>query len=140
MTDSDVDGSHITTLILTFFFRYMKPLIDEGYIYVAQPPLYLIKKGNQKTYIRDERGKDELLKQLEDAKGVSIQRYKGLGEMNPDQLWETTMDPDNRVLKKITIEDAVEADQVFTMLMGSEVEPRRNFIEENAYKVKNLDI
>ena len=140
MTDSDVDGSHITTLILTFFFRHMRPLIDEGYIYVAQPPLYLIKKGNQKTYIRDEKGKEEFLKQLEDTKGVNIQRYKGLGEMNPDQLWDTTMDPKNRVLKKITIEDAVEADRVFSMLMGSEVEPRRQFIEQNAYKVKNLDI
>ncbi|MFP4567784.1 MAG: DNA topoisomerase (ATP-hydrolyzing) subunit B [Candidatus Woesearchaeota archaeon] len=140
MTDSDVDGSHITTLILTFFFRYMKQLIDEGYVYVAQPPLYLIKKGNQKTYIRDEKGKEELLKTLEDTKGVSIQRYKGLGEMNPDQLWDTTMDPEHRVLKKIKIDDAVEADRVFSMLMGSEVEPRRQFIEENAYKVKNLDI
>jgi DNA gyrase subunit B len=140
MTDSDVDGSHITTLILTFFFRYMKPLIDAGYIYVAQPPLYLVKKGNQKIYVRDEKGKEEILKQFEDAKGISIQRYKGLGEMNPDQLWETTMDPEHRVLKKITIEDALEADRVFTMLMGSEVEPRRQFIEENAYKVQNLDI
>ncbi len=140
MTDSDVDGSHITTLILTFFFRHMRELIEKGYIYVAQPPLYLIKKGSQKTYIRDERGKEEKLKEYEDMKGVSIQRYKGLGEMNPTQLWETTMDPDNRVLKRITIEDAVEADRVFTMLMGSEVEPRRQFIEENAYKVKNLDV
>lgn len=140
MTDSDVDGSHITTLILTFFFRYMKPLIEEGYIYVAQPPLYLIKKGNQKHYVRDDKTKEEILKKFEDAKGITIQRYKGLGEMNPDQLWETTMDKDNRVLKKITIEDAVEADQVFNMLMGSEVEPRRAFIEQNAYKVQNLDI
>ena len=140
MTDSDVDGSHITTLILTFFFRHMRQLIEEGYIYVAQPPLYLIKKGNQKTYIRDEKGKEEKLKEYEDTKGVSIQRYKGLGEMNPDQLWETTMDPENRILKRITIEDAVEADRVFTMLMGTEVEPRRQFIEENAYKVKNLDV
>ena len=140
MTDSDVDGSHITTLILTFFFRHMKPLIDEGYIYVAQPPLYLIKKGNQKTYVRDEKGKEALLKELGDTKGVNIQRYKGLGEMNPDQLWDTTMDQKNRVLKKITIEDAVEADRVFSMLMGSEVEPRRQFIEENAYKVQNLDV
>ena len=140
MTDSDVDGSHITTLILTFFFRYMRPLIDAGYIYVAQPPLYLVKKGNMKKYAREEKDKDAIIAELGDSKGVSIQRYKGLGEMNPDQLWETTMDPDNRVLKRITIEDAIEADQVFTMLMGSEVEPRRNFIEENALKVKNLDI
>jgi DNA gyrase subunit B len=140
MTDSDVDGSHITTLILTFFFRYMKPLIDAGFVYVAQPPLYLIKRGKEKFYVRDEKGQDELLKQFEDSKGVSIQRYKGLGEMNPDQLWDTTMDTNTRVLKRITIEDVVEADQVFSMLMGSEVEPRRIFIEENAYKVQNLDV
>ena len=138
MTDSDVDGSHITTLILTFFFRYMKPLIEAGYIYVAQPPLYLLKKGNQKFYVRGEKEKETMLKELGDK--VSLQRYKGLGEMNPDQLWETTMDPDKRVLKQILIEDAVEADMVFSMLMGSEVEPRKKFIEENAYKVKNLDI
>jgi len=139
MTDSDVDGSHIMTLILTFFFRYMKPLIEAGYVYVAQPPLYLVKKGNQKVYALNEKEKDNLLKEL-GTQGVSLQRYKGLGEMNPDQLWETTMNPENRVLKRITIEDAVIADQIFTMLMGSEVEPRRQFIEENAYKVKNLDI
>ena len=140
MTDSDVDGSHITTLILTFFFRYMKPLIDAGYIYLAQPPLYLIKKGNHKVYARDERDKERILAEFGDAKGIMIQRYKGLGEMNPDQLWDTTMDPSTRTLKKIRIEDAIEADQVFTMLMGSEVEPRRQFIEENAHKVGNLDI
>ena len=140
MTDSDVDGSHITTLILTFFFRYMKPLIDAGFVYVAQPPLYLVKRGKEKFYVRDERGKDDLLKEFGDSKGVSIQRYKGLGEMNPDQLWDTTMDPNTRVLKRITVEDVVEADQVFSMLMGSEVEPRRIFIEENAYKVQNLDV
>jgi len=140
MTDSDVDGSHITTLILTFFFRYMKPLIDAGYIYLAQPPLYLIKKGNHKVYARDERDKERILAEFGDAKGIVIQRYKGLGEMNPDQLWDTTMDPSTRTLKKIRIEDAIEADQVFTMLMGSEVEPRRQFIEENAHKVGNLDI
>ena len=140
MTDSDVDGSHITTLILTFFFRYMKPLIDAGFVYVAQPPLYLVKRGKEKFYVRDERGKDDLLKEFGDSKGVSIQRYKGLGEMNPDQLWDTTMDTNTRVLKRITIEDVVEADQVFSMLMGSEVDPRRIFIEENAYKVQNLDV
>ncbi|MFT4283138.1 MAG: DNA topoisomerase (ATP-hydrolyzing) subunit B [Candidatus Woesearchaeota archaeon] len=138
MTDSDVDGSHITTLILTFFYRYMKPLIEAGYIYVAQPPLYLLKKGNQKFYLRSEKDKEEKIKEL--GEKVAIQRYKGLGEMNPDQLWETTMDPEKRVLKKINIEDAVESDMVFSMLMGSDVEPRRKFIEENAYKVKNLDI
>jgi DNA gyrase subunit B len=140
MTDSDVDGSHITTLILTFFFRYMKPLIEAGYVYIAQPPLFLIKKGNSKIYVRDEREKDKVLAKLGDSKNISIQRYKGLGEMNPDQLWETTMDPATRTLKQVTIQDAIEADQVFTMLMGSEVEPRRQFIEQNAHKVHNLDI
>lgn len=138
MTDSDVDGSHITTLILTFLFRYMRPLIDKGYVYIAQPPLYLLKKGNSKSYVRDERQKEEKIKELGDK--VSIQRYKGLGEMNPNQLWETTMDPKTRVLKQVTIEDAIEADLVFDMLMGSEVEPRRKFIEENALNVKNLDV
>jgi len=140
MTDSDVDGSHITTLILTFFFRYMKPLIEAGYIYVAQPPLFLIKKGNSKIYVRDEKEKDKVLAEFKDAKNVSIQRYKGLGEMNPEQLWDTTMDPTTRVLKRIDIQDAIEADQVFTMLMGSEVEPRRQFIEQNGHLVSNLDI
>ncbi|MCF7866975.1 DNA topoisomerase (ATP-hydrolyzing) subunit B [Candidatus Woesearchaeota archaeon] len=140
MTDSDVDGSHITTLILTFFYRYMKELIDSGYIYIAQPPLYLIKKGNLKRYVRDEKIKDEVVKELGGMQGVSLQRYKGLGEMNAEQLWDTTMNPDNRVLKQIKIEDALEADRIFTLLMGSEVEPRRNFITENAYKVKNLDV
>lgn len=140
MTDSDVDGSHITTLILTFFFRYMKPLIEAGYVYLAQPPLYLVKKGNTKRYILDERELNVVLKELGGSQGVTIQRYKGLGEMNPEQLWETTMDPDFRILKKITIEDAVEADHAFSILMGSEVDPRRQFIEENAHKVQNLDI
>lgn len=140
MTDSDVDGSHITTLIMTFFFRYMKPLIEAGYVYIAQPPLYLVKKGNSKQYALDEKEKERMVAEHGGMQGVSIQRYKGLGEMNPDQLWETTMDPESRVLKQVTIEDAIEADRVFTMLMGSDVEPRRNFIEENAHKVSNLDI
>ncbi len=140
MTDSDVDGSHIATLILTFFFRYMRPLIESGYVYLAQPPLFLIKKGNSKQYARDEKDKDRILAAMNDAKGVTLQRYKGLGEMNPEQLWDTTMDPGTRTLKQITIQDAIEADQVFTMLMGSEVEPRRQFIEQNSDKVVNLDI
>ncbi len=140
MTDSDVDGSHITTLILTFFFRYMKQLIDAGYVYIAQPPLYLVKKGNQKFYVRDDKEKEKLLAELGENKNISIQRYKGLGEMNPEQLWETTMDPSSRTLKQVNIQDAIEADQVFTMLMGSEVEPRRQFIEQNSHKVQNLDI
>lgn len=138
MTDSDVDGSHITTLVLTFFYRYMRPLIENGFVYLAQPPLYLVKKGNTKRYARNDYQREKLEKELGDK--VSVQRYKGLGEMNPNQLWETTMDPENRVLKRITIEDAVESDTVFSMLMGSDVEPRRKFIEENASKAKNLDI
>lgn len=140
MTDSDVDGSHIATLILTFFFRYMRQLIEAGYVYIAQPPLYLVKRGNQKIYARDDKEKDKILAELGDNKNISIQRYKGLGEMNPEQLWETTMDPSTRTLKRVSIQDAIEADQVFTMLMGSEVEPRRQFIEQNAHKVQNLDI
>jgi DNA gyrase subunit B len=138
MTDSDVDGSHITTLILTLFYRHMKPLIEAGYVYLAQPPLYLVKKGKEKNYCLDEKEKEQLLKKL--GTEVTIQRYKGLGEMNPDQLWETTMDPEKRTLKQITIEDAVEADRIFSILMGDEVEPRRQFIEENAKKVVNLDV
>ncbi|MFO8016990.1 MAG: DNA topoisomerase (ATP-hydrolyzing) subunit B [Candidatus Woesearchaeota archaeon] len=139
MTDADVDGAHIRTLLLTFFYRYMKPLIDEGYVYIAQPPLYKISKGKQTRYVHSESGKDSVLKELGEE-GISLQRYKGLGEMNPNQLLETTMDPENRVLKQVTIEDAVEADKMFTILMGDEVEPRRQFIEENAKKVMNLDI
>lgn len=139
MTDSDVDGSHITTLILTFFFRYMKPLIDQGYVYLAQSPLYLVKKGKQHWYCLNDKEKEELLKKI-GSDGISIQRYKGLGEMNPEQLWDTTMNPATRTLKQITIEDASEADQVFKILMGDDVEPRRQFIEENAKKVVNLDV
>ncbi len=139
MTDSDVDGAHISTLLLTFFFRYMKPLIENGHIYLAQPPLFLVKKGNQKIYALNDKEKDRLTLEL-GTQGVSIQRYKGLGEMNPEQLWETTMDPEFRTLKKINIEDAVEADEIFTILMGDEVEPRRKFIEDHAKDVVNLDI
>ncbi len=138
MTDADVDGNHITTLILTFFFRHMKELIEAGYIYIAQPPLYLVKKGKQKAYAQSEEEKDELLESF--GPGAHIQRYKGLGEMNPDQLWETTMDPARRTLKQVTIEDVVEADRIFTILMGEEVEPRRAFIEKNAKKVIDLDV
>jgi DNA gyrase subunit B len=138
MADSDVDGSHIRTLMLTFFYRYMKPLIENGNIYLAQPPLYLVKKGNQKFYCLTDREKDELLIKI--GQDVSIQRYKGLGEMNPEQLWETTMDPATRTLRKVTIEDAVEADRIFETLMGDEVAPRRAFIETHAKEVTNLDI
>lgn len=139
MTDSDVDGAHITTLILTFFFRYMKPLIEDGHVYIAQPPLYKIQHGKKEIYVRNDKEKREWIEE-NDAKRYSVQRYKGLGEMNPQQLWETTMKPANRVLKQVSIQDGVQADQVFDMLMGSRVEPRRAFIEDNAAKVQNLDV
>ncbi|WP_300671428.1 DNA topoisomerase (ATP-hydrolyzing) subunit B [Soonwooa sp.] len=133
MTDADIDGSHISTLILTFFFRYMKELIENGYIYIAQPPLYLLKKGNKKVYAYNEKEREEFTLEISpDGKGVEVQRYKGLGEMNPEQLWDTTLNPEHRTLKQITIENAVEADSTFSMLMGDEVPPRREFIEKNA--------
>ncbi|MGV3641923.1 MAG: DNA topoisomerase (ATP-hydrolyzing) subunit B [Adhaeribacter sp.] len=142
MTDADIDGSHIRTLILTFFFRYMKDLIDNGYIYIALPPLYLVKKGKEERYCWTEQERAEAIKEL--AKGgkedsVGVQRYKGLGEMNPEQLWTTTMRPDTRSLKQVTIESAAEADHLFSMLMGDEVAPRRDFIERNA-KYANIDV
>ncbi|MGV3504900.1 MAG: DNA topoisomerase (ATP-hydrolyzing) subunit B [Adhaeribacter sp.] len=142
MTDADIDGSHIRTLILTFFFRYMKDLIDNGYIYIALPPLYLVKKGKEERYCWTEQDRAEAIKEL--AKGgkedsVGVQRYKGLGEMNPEQLWTTTMRPDTRSLKQVTIESAAEADHLFSMLMGDEVAPRRDFIERNA-KYANIDV
>jgi DNA gyrase subunit B len=139
MTDADVDGEHIRTLLLTFFFRYMRPLIEEGYLYIAQPPLYKVSKGKQIVYAYSERERLEKVKELGET-GVNIQRYKGLGEMNPNQLWETTMDPDNRMTVKVTVDDAVEADELFTILMGEKVEPRREFIEAHAKEVVNLDI
>lgn len=134
MTDADVDGSHIRTLILTFFFRYMRPLIENGYIYIAQPPLYLIKKGKQERYCWTEEERNAIVLELGEGKddSVGIQRYKGLGEMNPEQLWTTTMDPVKRTLKQVSIESAAEADHLFSMLMGDEVAPRRDFIEKNA--------
>ena len=131
MTDADVDGAHIRTLLLTFFYRYMKPLIEHGRVYIAQPPLYLIKKGNKHWYTYSD---EELASKLNEIgrDNISVQRYKGLGEMNPEQLWETTMNPENRLLKQVTIENAAEADEIFSMLMGDDVEPRREFIEKNA--------
>ena len=133
MTDADVDGSHIATLILTFFFRYMRELIEKGYVYIASPPLYLLKKGKTQVYAWDENDRKAKLEQLSpDGRGVEIQRYKGLGEMNDEQLWETTLNPENRYLKQVNIENAVEADRIFSMLMGDEVPPRREFIEKNA--------
>lgn len=133
MTDADIDGSHISTLILTFFFRYMKELIENGYVYIASPPLYLLKRGNKKLYAWNDKEREELTKELSaDGRGVEIQRYKGLGEMNAEQLWDTTLNPENRILKQVTIENAGEADRIFSMLMGDEVPPRREFIEKNA--------
>ncbi|SHK03945.1 DNA topoisomerase (ATP-hydrolyzing) subunit B [Tepidibacter formicigenes] len=139
MTDADVDGAHIRTLLLTFFFRYMRPLIDNGYVYIAQPPLYKIKKGKQEVYAYSDKELNKILDEM--GRGsIDIQRYKGLGEMNAEQLWETTMDPETRTLLQVSIQDAALADEIFSMLMGDKVEPRRNFIEENAKYVDNLDI
>ncbi|MBN99018.1 MAG: DNA topoisomerase (ATP-hydrolyzing) subunit B [Gemmatimonadetes bacterium] len=143
MADADVDGSHIRILIMTFFFRYMRELIERGKLYIAQPPLFLIKKGKQEHYAFDEADRDTYIEQLGgngDTRGLMVQRYKGLGEMNPEQLWETTMDPQTRTLLQVTLDDAVEAEHIFTLLMGEQVEPRREFIESHALDVKNLDI
>lgn len=140
MTDADVDGAHIRTLLLTFFYRYMRPLIEKGYIYIAQPPLYQIKQGKTVRYAYSDRERDQILAELGDKPKPEIQRYKGLGEMNPEQLWETTMDPKTRTVLQVNLEDAIEADEVFNILMGDKVEPRREFIQENAQYVKNLDI
>ncbi len=139
MTDADVDGEHIRTLLLTFFFRYMRPLIEKGYLYIAQPPLYKLTKGKSVDYAFSEQERVQKAKQMGET-GLGIQRYKGLGEMNPQQLWETTMDPDGRLMLQVTIENAVEADELFTILMGEAVEPRRVFIEQHAKDVVNLDI
>ncbi|MBM3436652.1 MAG: DNA topoisomerase IV subunit B, partial [Bacteroidetes bacterium] len=141
MTDADIDGSHIATLLLTFFFRYMKELIENGFVYIATPPLYLIKKGNKEKYAWSEEQRVEIVREYSDNgsdKGVHIQRYKGLGEMNAEQLWMTTMNPEFRTLRQATIENGTEADRIFSMLMGDEVPPRREFIEKNA-KYANID-
>jgi len=146
MTDADVDGAHIRTLLLTFFFRQMRELIDQGYIYIAQPPLFRVAKGKKEFYAFSEEEREEYVKRFSngkgdgEAKGVNIQRYKGLGEMNPEQLWKTTMDPAVRTIYQVTVESATEADLIFSRLMGDEVEPRRQFIERNAKYVKNLDV
>lgn len=139
MTDADVDGSHIRTLILTFLYRHMKELVERGYVYIAQPPLYRVKKGKTELYAYSDEERDRHTERLGNT-GVSIQRYKGLGEMNPEQLWKTTMDPEVRTLLQVTLEDGAEADHIFTILMGDQVEPRRKFIEENAKYVRNLDV
>lgn len=141
MTDADVDGAHIRTLLLTFFYRFMKPLITDGHVYIAQPPLYQVRKGKQVWYFYTDESMQAKLDELgRDNNSVVVQRYKGLGEMNPEQLWETTMDPENRTMLKVELEDAAEADRIFSVLMGDKVEPRRKFIEENAKKVRNLDL
>jgi DNA gyrase subunit B len=166
MCDADVDGSHIRTLILTLFFRYMRELIDLGHLFIAQPPLYKIKKGKQEHYAFDEEERDEILKRMRSEKkvkaekeepveapviadedgvviregGIIISRFKGLGEMNPEQLWSTTMNPETRTVLQVSIENAADADRTFSILMGDEVEPRREFIEKNAKYVRNLDV
>ena len=138
MADADVDGAHIKTLLLTFFFRHMRPLIEQGHVYAAMPPLYRVFKGKQQFYAFSDEERDKYIEQL-GGTGVSAERYKGLGEMDKDQLWETTMDPERRILKRVTVEDAFEADAMFTLLMGDKVEPRREFIEKNA-KYADIDI
>ncbi|MCD4839868.1 DNA topoisomerase (ATP-hydrolyzing) subunit B [Neobacillus sedimentimangrovi] len=140
MTDADVDGAHIRTLLLTFFYRYMRKIIEAGYVYIAQPPLYKVQQGKRVEYAYNEKDLERIFAELPSQPKPNIQRYKGLGEMNPEQLWETTMDPANRTMLQVSLEDAIEADETFDMLMGEKVEPRRNFIEENAQYVKNLDI
>jgi DNA gyrase subunit B len=146
MTDADVDGAHIRTLLLTFFYRQMRELIDAGYMYIAQPPLFRIARGKEEHYAFDVKERDEIIKRLGGGKdgdgkgGISVQRYKGLGEMNADQLYSTTMDPERRTLLRVSLEEAFEADQIFETLMGDEVEPRREFIEKNAKFASNLDI
>ncbi|MGB1033108.1 MAG: toprim domain-containing protein, partial [Flavobacteriales bacterium] len=142
MCDADVDGSHIETLILTFFFRHMKELIENGYIYIATPPLYQVKKGSKSHYAWNDDQRDSFIQQIKGSgteSSVGVQRYKGLGEMNAEQLWETTMNPEERTLRRVTIENATECDHIFSMLMGDEVPPRRAFIEANA-KYANIDI
>ena len=139
MTDADVDGAHIRTLLLTFFYRYMQPLIENGRVFIAQPPLYLAKKGKEHWYLYNDAALDQLAQKI-GRTDISLQRYKGLGEMNPEQLWETTMNPAERTLMMVTMEDAMAADEIFSVLMGDKVEPRRKFIEDNAHLVRNLDV
>ena len=138
MADADVDGSHIRTLLLTFFFRYMRPLVDEGHVYIAQPPLFKVSKGKQVRYAFSDEERDKYIAEF--SGNADIQRYKGLGEMDPEQLWETTMDPAFRTMLRVELEDAAAADEAFTILMGDKVEPRKEFIEKNAKYVMNLDI
>ena len=138
MADADVDGSHIRTLLLTFFFRYMRPLVDEGHVYIAQPPLFKVSRGKQLRYAFSDEERDRYIAEFEGK--ADVQRYKGLGEMDPEQLWETTMDPAFRTMLKVSLGDAIAADETFSILMGDKVEPRKDFIEKNAQYVQNLDI
>jgi len=140
MTDADVDGAHIRTLLLTLFYRFMRPMVEAGYVYIAQPPLYQVRQGKFIQYIDSDEELATILGTLQPSPKPAIQRYKGLGEMDAEQLWETTMDPTRRRLLRVSLDDAIEADQVFSMLMGDKVQPRREFIEENATFVENLDL
>ena len=140
MADADVDGAHIRTLMLTFFFRFMRPLIEEGHVYIAQPPLYKISRGKFEKYAYSDNELQEILNEMEEGRPPAVQRYKGLGEMNPEQLWETTMNPETRIMLQVTLEDARMADETFSILMGDKVEPRRKFIEDYSSTVENLDI
>ena len=140
MTDADVDGSHIRVLLLTFFYRFMRPLIEQGFVYIAQPPLYKISRGKFVKYVYSDDQLNQTLNEIGRDPKPTINRFKGLGEMNPEQLWETTMDPENRVMLRVTLEDAIRADEIFTILMGDKVEPRREFIEQNSKLVTDLDI
>jgi DNA gyrase subunit B len=140
MTDADVDGAHIRTLLLTFFYRYMPALIEGGYLYIAQPPLFSIKKGKDMKWFYSDKDKDSYVAKQKDGRGQHIQRYKGLGEMNPEQLWETTMDPAIRTVLQVNVEEATVADRVFSQLMGEEVAPRKAFIQSHYDKVRNLDV
>ena len=142
MADADVDGSHIRTLLLTFFFRYMKDLISTGHVYLAQPPLFKVSRGKQVRYAFSDEERDQYISEIQNGSDVKVdvQRYKGLGEMDPIQLWETTMDPESRIMIQVTMEDAIKADEIFTILMGDKVQPRREFIEKNAQYAKDLDV
>ena len=140
MADADVDGAHIRTLLLTFFFRYMRPLIEDGRVYIAQPPLYKISRGKTERYAYTDQELQDILAEMGEGRQPAIQRYKGLGEMNPEQLWETTMNPETRIMLRVDLDDAQQADETFTILMGDKVEPRRQFIIERGTSVINLDI